>query len=177
MRWPGWSIRAASVENDWVFVLDTSSIIQIKRIIPAREQWELAKNMERMVEKGSIVFPRQVTREISGQKHTDLPEAWVHGVDSKIENSHREADPEYLEEVMDKARAVVEYDAEGDPADPYILALALQMRKEGKQVWVVTEDVEDRLPSKISIRTACRRLGLPMMQIEEFVEETGLKTF
>ena len=69
--------------QDRIYVLDTSSIIQLKLELRAGWQWELAKYMERMVEKGTITFPRQVTREIRSNKHVDLPEAWVLGVEHK----------------------------------------------------------------------------------------------
>ena len=60
---------------------------------------------------------------------------------------------------------VIEEDAENDPADPYVLALALQLwrENEAEECYVVTEDNVDRVPLKISIRTACTRLGLNCM--------------
>ena len=145
-------------------------IIQIKRDVKAEHQWELAKVMEQMIEQRKITFPRKVTREIRGQKHTDLPEAWVLGVDRKIVLD-REPRPEYLEEVMDRAGDVIESDADSDPADPYVLALALQMWRANMNIIVVTEDIKDRLPLKISIKTACHRLGLPMLDLEGFRED------
>ncbi len=38
-------------------------------------QWQFVKDLEVLVERGRITFPRQVARELSGQRHTDLPEA------------------------------------------------------------------------------------------------------
>ena len=61
---------------------------------------------------------------------------------------------------MEKVGNVIEPDTDSDPADPYVLALALQLWRENKRVCVVTQDIVDRLPLKISIRSACARLGL-----------------
>ena len=65
---------------------------------------------------------------------------------------------------------VIEENAENDPADPYVLALALQLWRENKaeEYYVVTEDKVDRVPLKISIRTACTRLGLNCMDTRNF---------
>lgn len=61
---------------------------------------------------------------------------------------------------MAVAGDVVDPNVPADVTDPYVLALALQLTKGGLQVTVVSEDVVDRLPAKISMATACNRLGL-----------------
>ena len=66
---------------------------------------------------------------------------------------------------------MIESDSDSDPADPYVLALALQMWRASMNISVVTEDIKDRLPLKISIRTACGILGLPMLDLEGFRED------
>ena len=63
--------------DETIYVLDTSAIIDLKRVVKAKDQWSLAKYLETMVEKGRVTFPRQVTRELAGQRHIDLPEAWT----------------------------------------------------------------------------------------------------
>lgn len=58
-----------------------------------------------------------------------------------------------------------------EPADPYIVAMALQIRDSnpGCAVYVVTTDRIDRMPPKESILTACNRLDLQCSTPEEFV--------
>jgi rRNA maturation endonuclease Nob1 len=154
---------------DATFILDSSLIIELKRAVPADRQWELAKYMETLVEVGRITFPPQVLREIRGQKHTDIPEAWVLAVGAKITQSN---DPayEHIEAVMAVASDLIDADTEIDPADPYVIALAREKSEEGTDTYVVTADVVDRPPLKISMRTACERLGTPWMDIDEFLE-------
>ncbi len=160
--------------DDTIYVLDASSIIAFKQVVKARDQWGFAKHLEELVESGRITFLRQVAREVGGQRHTDLPEAWALGVESDIV-ARRRPDPEYVEKVMAKAGDVIEANAENDPADPYVLALALQLwtENEARECYVVTEDKVDRAPIKISMRTACVRLGLDCMDIREFSEAIG----
>lgn len=157
--------------DDTVYVLDASSIIAFKQVVKARDQWGFAKYLEELVASGRITFPRQVAREVGGQRHIDLPEAWALGIEPDIV-VRRSPDPRYLEEVMAVAADVIEANAENDPADPYVLALALQLwrENEAEDCYVVTEDQVDRLPIKISIRTACMRLGLNCIGTREFAE-------
>lgn len=153
---------------DGVFVLDSSLIIQLKREIKADRQWELAKHMEELVVAGRITFPPQVLREIRGQQHTDIPEAWALAVSSKIATP---SSPgwDHVEAVMAVADDLIEADAEGDPADPYVVALALELREEGFDAIVATADIVDRPPLKISMGTACDRLALAWMDLDEFL--------
>ncbi len=67
----------------------------------------------------------------------------------------RRPDPGYVEDVMAVAADVIEVNAENDPADPYVLALQLWREYEAGECYVVTEDKVDRVPIKISMRTAC----------------------
>ena len=161
--------------DDTIYVLDASSVIAFKQVVKARDQWGFAKHLEELVASGRITFPRQVAREVGGQPHIDLPEAWALGVQPHI-LVRRRPDPEYVEEVMVKVANVIEANAENDPADPYVLALALQLwrENEARECYVVTEDQVDRLPIKISIRTACARLGLNCMDTRDFSEAIGL---
>jgi hypothetical protein len=154
---------------DSVFILDTSLIIELKRAVSASRQWELAKHMEALVEAGRIAFPTQVRNEIRGQTHTDIPEAWVLAVSTKITRPTNPA-YEHIETVMEVAGDLIDADSEIDPADPYVVALAREMLTDGLDACVVTADVIDRIPLKISMRTACERLAIPWMDVTEFLE-------
>ena len=135
--------------DEAIYILDTSAIITFKKVVKAKEQWDLAKFLEDLVKRGRITFPRQVVRELSRQRHIDLPEAWTLGVVNKLTAPSR-PDPLYIEKVIEVASDVIEQDAENDPEDPYVLALSLQLhRDKGRTVcYVVTEDKVDRLPIK-----------------------------
>ena len=157
-----------------IYVLDTSAIIAVKQVVKAKEQWGFTKHLERLVKSRHITFPHQVAREVRGQRYVDLPEAWTLGVEPHI-GLRRRPDPEHVEQVMAVASDVVEANAENDPADPYVLSLALQLwrEEESKECYVITEDNVDRVPLKTSIRTACLRLGLDYMDTRDFADAIG----
>lgn len=154
---------------DSIFILDSSLIIQLKRAVRADRQWEFGKHLESLVESGRITFPPQVLREIRGQEHTDIPEAWALAVHAKI-TVKTNPDYEHIEAVMAIAPDLIDADTEIDPADPYVVALLRELNDDGLDACVVTADIVDRLPLKISMRTACGRLNLPCMDVDEFLE-------
>ncbi len=124
------------------------------------------------MENGYLFFPRQVTAELNQERHIDTPEAWALAAGPKVTIAY---DPEshYVHGVMASAGDVIDADAEHDPGDPYVLAQALQLVGLGFAVCVVTEDVVDHLPLRISMATACGRLGLPHCQLPHLLRFMG----
>ena len=157
-----------------VWVIDSSAVIDAKNILRADSQWDVFRLLEELVEQGILYFPKQVTAELRGKRHTDTPEAWALSVSTKVLKVY---DPglEFVKQVMDAAADVVESEAEGDPADPYVLAQALALRDGGERPCVVTEDRVDRMPLKISMVTACGRLNLDSMGLRDFLLANGVE--
>lgn len=73
-----------------------------------------------------------------------------------------------------QAGDVVDPNKTKEDADPYVLALALQLLEEGHDVCVVTEDRVDR--NRIAVTNACTRLGLPHCSVRDFLGGLGVKT-
>ena len=151
-----------------VWVLDTSSLVDMKHI-PLAEQWTIFRAMEVMAEGGELALARHVVREVSKIRFPDVPGAWANGMGSKL---YHPAEASYVTvtEVMKVAGDVVGLDDPGDPADPYVLALALELSRGGSAVTIVTEDRVDRLPLKISLRRGCELFGLSWCRCHEFLE-------
>ena len=106
------------------------------------------------------------------ERHHDTPETWALNAYEYVPNS-LEPSMDTVIEVMDLAGEVVEADAEGDPADPYVLAQALEIERSGRNVRVVTEDRTDRLPLKIAMTTACEKLGLDPCDLGSLLDAMG----
>jgi len=154
--------------NQGVWVIDASSLIQAKKVVAAANQWRLFKQLENMVEEGRLFFPKQVTAELEQARHIDTPEAWALAAGPNVTQAY---DPEntFVQQVMAVAGDVVDPDAEKDPGDPYVLAQALELTNAGFEACVVTEDVVDHLPLRISMATACGQLNLRHCQLQEFL--------
>ena len=136
--------------------------------MPAASQWELFRRLETMVEQGELFFPRQVAAELRQARHVDTPEAWALAAGPKVTRAY-DPDTTFVQQVMAVAGDVVDPDAEEDPGDPYVLAQALELANANFEICVVTEDVVDHLPLRISMATACQRLNLPHCQLQEFL--------
>lgn len=155
-----------------VWLLDSSSIINLKRLIPKGDQWDAFKALEEKVHDGTIAFPRHVIREVSEIDHPDVPGVWVHAMRTHVQYGI-DPDDDYVREVMNVAGDVVETNSLTDEADPYLLAMALELRRR-MTVKIVTDDVVDRMPLRIAISTACGRLAIPWCTTHDFLQHFGL---
>lgn len=78
-----------------------------------------------------------------------------------------------LDQVKEVLRAVPKVldpdkDTGVEEADPYVLALAVHLRAEGKDARIVTEEKNDT-PRKLSLRTAAGLLGVPSVPLKAFL--------
>lgn len=156
-----------------VWILDTSALVEAKAALSVADQWQTFKLLEDMVRAGTVAMPRLVIREISEIAHPDLPGAWAPGV-RDIQQHPLDPGWEHVQRVMAEAGDVVDPNKTKEDADPYVLALALQLLDQGKEVCVVTEDRVDR--NRIAVTTACDRLGLPHCSVRDFLSGLGAKT-
>lgn len=60
-----------------------------------------------------------------------------------------------------------------DEADPYILARALELQREGRRVRVITEETRNR-PNKLALATAAGLLGLAAVTLLPFLKGQGV---
>lgn len=134
-------------------------------------QWDAFKHLEAMVFEGKIAMPRQVINELTKIVHPDLPGAWAPGV-RDLQKHPLDADFDHIRHVMAVAGDVADVHKTEEDADPWVLALALQLVDIGLETCIVTEDVVDR--TSISIATACGKLDLQHTRVRPFLEHCGI---
>jgi len=153
-----------------VWVLDASALIEVKKMVSGNHQWNFFKALEAMVEDGHIAFPRQVVKELKEGPHPDVPGAWIQGV-ARATVHPLDADVEVVAEVMAGTNNLVDPNAEGDPADPWVIALAMDIAKDQDlEVMVVTNDHTNHHGND-SLASACDKLGVTHIRVDEFIEE------
>lgn len=166
-----------------IAIFDSNAVIDLKQS-RVGIQWKLLRGLEVLVARGAICVPGQVIREVSDVRHPDAPGVWAKGIE-KQQRHQVEPDPAYVKWVMSGQGAdlpiwdtgrpsggvpeVLDQQADTEQADPYVVALALQFKTEGRDCIVVTRDTRDRL-GKISPARACRLLGIPTTTIEDYLE-------
>lgn len=156
-----------------LWIIDSSAIIRVKRIV-VRDQWPLLIKMEQMVASGELLYPKQVQTELEYGEYPDAPGAWAA---SAIASSPHPFNPDvtYVTQVMQSPAArVVDPRKQKEDADPYVLALALQMLSAGHDACVVTRDIRDN-PNRLSLKTGCELLAIPWCDLPEFMTTCGLK--
>lgn len=153
-----------------VVVLDASVIINMKKKVKVADQWEFFKGLEEEVDAGHIAIPAAVIREVSGGAHPDMPGAWARGMKDRLVHP-LEPDPDRVAAVMAVAGDVIDATSDREQADPDVVALAMQIAASGHEVTVVEDDFVDRLPIKISLESACSRLGVDTQRGDEFIAD------
>lgn len=162
-----------STKNDTCFVIDTSSIIQIKQCVPQTDRTAVFKRLTEYVENQLLVYPKEVLDEL--EKGTaDQPYAWAkhngetatrYGIlfdELKIVMSDSIA-----KKVLDPTKVgVVE-------ADPHVLALALHIRNKGAKPIVINDETRSK-PNKLSLTQACGALRFVALTIEVFLDQENI---
>lgn len=170
--------QAIVSEEIWVF--DTSSIIELKAIFPGDIEDILAK-LKVLVAEGRLGFPVQVRMEL--ERRFDALTEWATRIDRDLLGGRFTPTDQLVAEVKAKAKNVVDtakpMDEQEVEADPFILAIALQLQRGGHNVAIVTEENREYGPSltrpegKLSLKTAGGLLGIRIVKVREFLEEQG----
>ena len=156
-----------------IWVIDSSALIEAKSIVSISNQWNAFRYLERMVADGKIALPRHVISEVSEITHPDMPGAWASGVRDLLQHP-LQADYDYLARVMSVAGDVVDANKTREDADPWVLALALQLQETTLfKICIVTEDTVDR--HRISMVTACSRLQLEWCRVRDFLGHCSIE--
>lgn len=153
---------------DQKLILDSSALLNTKTAIRVGDQWDFFEGLLRRVKTGLVVVPMQVMKEISESAWPDMPGAWAAAAYHQSPHAY-DAEYEWVQRVMAETPDIIEVDAEMNKADPWVVALALQLRSEGSEVVVVADDYKDR-PTKISIASACRTFGVEWMDLDGALE-------
>lgn len=114
-----------------IAVIDTNVLLDFKKVVPVDQQWDLLMEMSKRVGAGSLTFPRQVVRELTGVRHPDAPGAWIASAKRSIQ--HPEPTEETLVRVLAVAADLIEADNPNEVADPYVLAMALVLTERHPQ--------------------------------------------
>lgn len=159
-----------------ITVIDTSSIIEVRRIVPKSEQKRVFKALAELVIQGKIVYPIEVVAELERHSNLkssnpDLPYKWT----KENQEQATRFGPQFghLSTILShpQVRSIVDPDKTGvEEADPFVLALASFLKEQGHEVTVATQETKDR-PDKLSMTTACGLLRLFRLPLNAFLAQ------
>lgn len=136
--------------------------------VPIARQWDLFQRLADLVDSGEIAMPRQVIKEMAEIAHPDAPGVWARGMQKRLRHP-LDVEFQHVQTVMSAAPKLIDPNQQGDPADPFVAGLAIQLREAGLTVEVVTDDTVDHLPTKMALGTACDLLKIAHRTGVQFV--------
>ena len=154
-------------ERGPLWVLDSSAAINfIKKLVPEELQSEFWSRLLALVRQGQLVFPSQVWSEIGDVENPDALAQWAR--DARSVMGHLPApDDATVSMVVQDHPDILESRSGRDPADPYVIALALEHARDGYAASVVADDGGDRATH--GMRKACEDFGIPCVMAADFV--------
>ncbi len=156
-----------------VWVIDTSSIIEVRRSTQKSQRGQIFQEMTRLVTEGRLAYPPEVVAELERYARPKSPDpqfAWAKQNASTAQDKGR-CSLDDVRGILGLVREVLdpEKDAGPDEADPYVLAVAQKLREGGADARVVTEERKDT-DSKMSMNTAAGILGIPSVPLAAFLK-------
>ena len=155
-----------------VWVIDTSSIIEIRRATAAAVRRRTFAGLTQLVADQRLVYPPEVLDEL--ERNTDLknPDEQYQWCKNNAPTAHSRAtcSQEDVKAVLAEVPTVLDPEKESgvEEADPYVLAAARKLRADGVDARVVTQDAKDT-PMKMSMSTAAGVLGIPCVPLRAFL--------
>lgn len=156
-----------------VYIVDTSSYIDMKIHYPMRAFPTFWENLESLIKDGRIQSPITVFEEIF-RRDDELTE-WSRNNHDRIFYDHTLSILEKVEEILGLFPYLIDATKEHDQADPYVIAMAIDKRIqqsiEPQNVSVVTEErINPRRKSKKTpIPLVCKHFKIPCLTIVEVI--------
>ena len=143
---------------DPVWVIDTSSIIEIRRSVPNAQRRKLFARLSELVREGRLKFPKQVLEELRRAASPDVTDPlidWAEQVESEACSTSFEYDKvkgvlSHVPDILDPTK-----DSGADEADPYVLTVAVVLREQHIDARIVTQETKDS-PRKMSLKNRGR---------------------
>ena len=149
-----------------IWILDSSAAINFKTL-PIDRQWEFGDILLDLIGAGELLFPSQVHRELTDPqliRHPDMPGAWVARA-WRLMKPHPAPKDTTVREVLRAHPDLIDVNAQHDQADPYVVALAVELSRAGDPVRVVADEGETR-----ALQAACRTFGIDVEDLSQFAQ-------
>jgi Domain of unknown function (DUF4411) len=158
---------------DRVYVVDTSSLIDLARLYPRDVFSSLWDALERMCDDSRLCAPREVFRELT--RRDDEIARWAKSKPALfVEVDEEQA--RVLAEIAERFPEIADEMKLGPHADPWLVALALVKNRSmpADPCHVVTEERPGG-PGSVKLPNVCSQFGVRTLTLLEFFREEGLK--
>jgi hypothetical protein len=164
------------------WVIDTGSVIQIRREVPNSVRGRVTAALDARVASDALIYPPEVigeleraAEEISKKGSPDPPYAWAKKNEMKATRYGRlYAD---ARAILDKVPNLIDPDkvavGDVDDADPYVIALAVKLKVQGDDVTIITDDYQTK-PKKMALADAAGVFRIPCVRFRTFLITEGI---
>ena len=159
------------------YVIDTSSLIELMRTNPIDIYVTVWNRMGELVDGGRLIAPRYVLEEI--HRIDDTLAVWANSHKRMFKQSST-GQIRSVTEILKKFPGLSRSDREGQTADPFVIAMALEKGRntiedyDGEMEKVVVSEEKLR-GNKQSIPFVCQSYGIHCIGIHEMFREEGWK--
>ncbi len=158
------------------WVVDTSSLIIVRSLFSRTDQATVIDGLTERLTAGRVVFPREVVVELERYAGSDNP-ALVWAKTHQGVATARQPSFEGIVSVLAQVPEVIDPDKEGvEEADPYVLAMAVDLLNGGIDARVVTEEFKTTGP-KMNLGSAAGFLRIPSVSIKTMLKFEGIMQF
>ncbi len=162
-----------------IWIIDTSSVIEIRRQLPADATRAACEELDAMVYRGVLTFPPQVLEEleriteaVTKKRGADTPFEWAKRNEQRATRYGRVYDR--AREVLARVPNLIDPDKVSiggvDDADPYVIATALAVLDEGNIPRILTEDF-NTTPHKTALADAAGLFHVPCVRFRTFLRD------
>ena len=154
-----------------VWVIDTSSIIEVRRAVPVAVRKKTFAGLTQLVNDQRLAYPPEVLDELARNtdlKNPDEQYLWTNA-NAIAAYARATCDLNDVKSVLAEVPTILDPEKESgvEEADPYVLAVARKLRAEGVDARIVTQESKDT-PTKMSMSTAAGVLGIPCVPLKAF---------
>jgi uncharacterized protein DUF4411 len=156
-------------ESHQLWVIDTSSLLAIREHFSSAHERKILAGMAGYATRKKLFYPPEVCSELErGAESLSNPDAPLIWARDHKHCSERPAELTTLRRILERVPDLIDPDNPYEQADPYVLAVALDLHIGGFDVCVVTEDRRDR-PTRVSLATAAGMFRLATVPLHAFV--------
>lgn len=148
---------------DNLYIIDTSSVIRFNRHFNFSIFKSLRNDMDQLIKRGMLIAPIQVLNEIEKQDDSSLK--WVQARKAMFRDNYTDYTMQMLGKIIGNHEGWLNLEGEDEIADPYLIALALDIRDSPQSklanfddICVVTE--EHIKGNKLKIPLVCIEYNL-----------------
>lgn len=165
---------AESEPRPQLWVVDSSSVICVREKYSAAKEKQVFDQLSDYANRGKMLFPPEVCGELErGAESETNPDAALRWVRAHKDQCERAATPENIRRVLAKVPELIDVDSPNEQADPYVLAVAVDLQISGFRVCIITDDRKDK-PKKLSLATAGGIFMVATVPLLGFMRGEGL---